>query len=623
MASDLGGLKEPQNSALRELARLRNFTGPPRDFWPRYLEGLAGVTSASAVVLLVQDPAQPSSWQRLGEWSANLGPSRFLATFRAQLDSLAADCAKTGEGLVASLESGPPRGPGHYAIGAAPKLPSTRGISVIILLLSEFTETAAREALFRLRLALDVPESFRLQQSLQQSSEEVHKLTTGLDMVLSVNAEKRFLATALAFCNGLASHFRCERASLGWLEGGYIRLRAMSRTERFDRKMAVIQALETAMDEALDQDEEVLWPPQEGRSTVLRDHEKYAREYAPGHLCSLPLRRDSNPVAVVTCERRESPFTASELEQLRLGCDMASCRLAELHGHDRWFGARLAAWVKDQLAVIVGPRHTWAKLTAVLAAILLALLFFLRVPYRVEGNFVLKSDEVSFRTAPFDGYIERVFVRPGDMVKAGDPLLKLVTRELELEKLAAVADLARFQREADKARATNDLAGMRIATAMGEQSEARGDLVNYRLAEATLKAPFDGVIVEGDLRDRLAAPVRQGDALMKVARLENLYVQAEVSERDVQEVLGKDRGEIAFVSQPKLAFPVRVQRLESAASPRPEGSVFLARCGFEHGVEKWWRPGMTGLCKFQVERRTLWWILTHRTVDFLRLKLWW
>jgi hypothetical protein len=32
---------------------------------------------------------------------------------------------------------------------------------------------------------------------------------------------------------------------------------------------------------------------------------------------------------------------------------------------------------------------------------------------------------------------------------------------------------------------------------------------------------------------------------------------------------------------------------------------------------------MSGVCKFEVERRTLIWILTHRTVDFLRLKLWW
>jgi hypothetical protein len=32
---------------------------------------------------------------------------------------------------------------------------------------------------------------------------------------------------------------------------------------------------------------------------------------------------------------------------------------------------------------------------------------------------------------------------------------------------------------------------------------------------------------------------------------------------------------------------------------------------------------MTGLCKLSVEKRSLLWILTHRTVDFLRLKLWW
>jgi len=32
---------------------------------------------------------------------------------------------------------------------------------------------------------------------------------------------------------------------------------------------------------------------------------------------------------------------------------------------------------------------------------------------------------------------------------------------------------------------------------------------------------------------------------------------------------------------------------------------------------------MSGLCKLKVEKRTLFWILTHRTVDFLRLALWW
>jgi hypothetical protein len=39
--------------------------------------------------------------------------------------------------------------------------------------------------------------------------------------------------------------------------------------------------------------------------------------------------------------------------------------------------------------------------------------------------------------------------------------------------------------------------------------------------------------------------------------------------------------------------------------------------------EEWWRPGMTGICKINAGDRSLLWILTHRTVEFLRMALWW
>jgi hypothetical protein len=32
---------------------------------------------------------------------------------------------------------------------------------------------------------------------------------------------------------------------------------------------------------------------------------------------------------------------------------------------------------------------------------------------------------------------------------------------------------------------------------------------------------------------------------------------------------------------------------------------------------------MTGVSKLNAGRRTLFWIISHRTLDFLRLKLWW
>src|SRR5690606_6443687 len=144
----------------------------------------------------------------------------------------------------------------------------------------------------------------------------------------------------------------------------------------------------------------------------------------------------------------------------------------------------------------------------------------------------------------------------------------------------------------------------------------------YRLRQSQLTAPFPAVVIEGDLRQRLGAPVRQGDPLFKLARLDRLYVEAEVNERDVHEILDRTNGEIAFLAQPKRKFPVRIVRVEPAAMPKEGETVFLVRSEFATPPEPWWRPGMSGICKINVDRRTLIWILTHRTIDFLRLFLW-
>lgn len=624
MSHDPTGNQESVTGALRELAELRQFTGGARDFWSRYVQVISILTGASKAVLALQDGAQPSVWKRIGDWPPNLPPSRLLTLFNTALEELAVRASREPGALAPLLEPGSPRTVvGHFAIACRLRLYRANEVCVALLLVSEVNEAAARDALVRLTLAADVPESYQMGQAIRQASADVEKLAVAHDLMTEVNQQKRFLAAALAFCNGLANRFRCQRVSLGWLQGGYIKLRAMSQTERFNAKMEAAQLLENAMDEALDQDEEILWPAPESATFVSRDHGRFAQKLSPGHLCSIPLRHEGKAVAVLTCERADGAFHPIELQQVRLCVDQAAARLAELHRRDRWLGARLALWLKDQLAMVLGPRHTWAKAVSLLVLAALLVLLFLRVPYRVEGNFVLKSDEVSFRTAPFDGYLEEVWVRAGDTVKSNAPLIRLMTRELELEQSAALADLGRYQREAERSRATNGLGEMRIALALADQAQARLELVRHRLAESTIRAPFDGVIVEGDLRERLASPVKQGDALLKVARLEKLYVEADVSERDVHEILARRDGEIAFVSQPKLKFPVRIVKVEPAAFPRTEGNVFIVRCEFAGPVQPWWRPGMTGLCKLDVEPRTLGWILTHRTVDFLRMFLWW
>jgi multidrug efflux pump subunit AcrA (membrane-fusion protein) len=283
----------------------------------------------------------------------------------------------------------------------------------------------------------------------------------------------------------------------------------------------------------------------------------------------------------------------------------------------------MAMSMKEALAKLLGVEHTFPKLLGLFACVALAFLIFGQWSYRVEAPFMLKTDDLAFLPAPFDGYIHEVHVKVGDRVNVMSPLLSLDIRELLLEESTAIANQNRYAREAEKARAQNALADMRVALALEEQAKARLKMVRYHIDRAQVKTPFAGIVVEGDLKELLGAPVRKGDVLFKVARIEKMYSELKVDERDVQEVSQGASGEIAFVSRPDLKFPIRVERVDPVAIAEEGGNVFLVRGLFREETAAWWRPGMSGVAKIDVGERNLLWILTHRTVDFLRMWLWW
>jgi len=612
------GLNGESATVAEELLDLQQFSGEPKQFWPAYLAASARLVSADVAALVLGQPGKTPRWAKLGEWTSSPGPSSTRTPFTSGLEAIAEQGLNEGCFVEATDAKA-----GTFTAAARVKLSRPEDELILAVQLKDFTEAAANEAMVRLKLAANVPAVYQLNLAARQARLDAEKFAAVLDLNVPVNQATRFLPAALAFCNGIATRFRCERASLGWLEGGYVHLRAMSRTEHFDRQMAAAQALETVMEECLDQNEEILWPAPEGTTTVTRDHKAYANDHKSANIASVPLRLDGKVVGVLTCERPDGAFSLAELQQIRLSCDQVVRRLGELKSGDRWFGARWLAHTREWAGQWLGPEHTWSKVTGIGIALLLVLLFLVRVNYRVEGNFILRSDEAGYLTAPFDGYIEQVFVRPGDVVTNGEPLLALNRSELILQQAASMADLAKYQRAADKDRAANNIADMRIDDAQARQVQAQLDLVRYRLEHATVRAEFDGALVEGDLRERIGSPVKQGDALFKVARVDTLYAEADIRESDIQHVLGRTKGEIAFVTQPKIKYPVDIQMIQPAAVTKKDGNVFLVRLKPDNGTASWWRPGMTGTCKISTDKESLFWILTHRTVDFLRMKLWW
>jgi len=339
MPSENIGSNGSMEAALTELKDLRIFQGTAREFWPRFTAGMGQLTLAGKVVVLVRQTGEDGFvWRKVGEWvSHGSSAARSLGAFTSQLETIANRCVES-QNVLFPLEPASPRGAGHYVVGIRLILHRSDDPCIATCLLSEVNETTAREGLLRLGLVADVPASYQVNLAGEQARTDVQKFASTLDIMSQMNVEKRFLASALAVCNGLATHFHCDRVSLGWLEGGYIRLRAISRTEKFDRQMAAARALEIAMEECLDQDDEVVVPPPENATVVTRDHEAFVKDQKAGHVCSLPLRLDGKVVAVLTCERQQGAFAELELQQLRLCCDQMTRRLSDLKQHDRWFG---------------------------------------------------------------------------------------------------------------------------------------------------------------------------------------------------------------------------------------------------------------------------------------------
>lgn len=589
--------------ASTDLAALRRFNGAPPEFWRRYLAALGVLTEVSELHLF--SPDATGRWRRLVGWTKEgslppLPSERVLASLTTPVTS------------VQILDGG---------FAHVPLI--TGDETQRVALIFRFAEAASESRLTPAIVAADVPRDYLERRRSTQQTRDVSLFAATLDLLLLLNEQTKFPAAAMLVCNELAARHACERVSLGWIRDHQAELIALSHAEKFDRRTEAVRALELAMEECADQNEEIVFPPETDPRQVKRDHATFVATQSPGHVASIPLRADGAVCAVLLCERRALPFSADDVAALRVTADQISRRLADLRASSGGIVRQSLARTRARLARWAGPTHTWWKVAGVLAAAGLLFGLFGRLPYRVTAPSLLRSDHVAYITAPFDAFLYATTTEPGDVVNAGQTLFSLDTRDLLLEESAARANLVRHEREAERARAADALGEMRIAEALAEQARAQLEQTRWRLSRAEAKAPFAGSVIEGDLKRRLGAPVRAGDVLLQVARLDTLFFDVQVAERDINQVTVGARVRVAFASQPDTRFAAIVERIEPAARSTPQGAIFVVRCRVTDERALWWRPGMGGVAKIDAGWRMPLWIVTHRTVEWLRMRFWW
>ena len=96
----------------------------------------------------------------------------------------------------------------------------------------------------------------------KDSASDVAQAASCLDLLATIGAQPRLQGMAIALANELATHLRCDRVSIGLIRrNGAVRLRAMSHSATFKRQGSLVDAIESAMEEAIEQRCCVAYPP--------------------------------------------------------------------------------------------------------------------------------------------------------------------------------------------------------------------------------------------------------------------------------------------------------------------------------------------------------------------------
>ncbi|MFU8821368.1 MAG: HlyD family efflux transporter periplasmic adaptor subunit [Gammaproteobacteria bacterium] len=450
------------------------------------------------------------------------------------------------------------------------------------------------------------------------------RMATVLDLIATSLHHDRFQASATAVATELAGLLQCERVSIGFMKGKHSRVRALSNSASFGKKANVIRAIEAAMDEAIDQQATVVYPPSgDGPLQVTRSHEALLRDFGSSTACSVPLAEGSRIIGAITLERPAGEAFDARTIQL---CEHVAALIGPVldvkRKDDRWLFQKALDSGKSYVRKLTGPRHSILKLVSAIVLFLVVFFTFATGDYRVTADARLEGSVQRAMAAPLAGYIAEANVRAGDIVREGDPLFSLDDRDLWLERLKWVSQKSQYSREYQEAVAGRGRAQANVLAAQIEQAEAQIALIEDQLGRVKVTAPFDAIVVAGDLSQSLGVPVERGDVLFELAPLDDYRVILMVDERDIGPLTPGQTGRLALTGLPGETLDIVVDRITPVASTEEGRNYFRVEASLADTSSAQLRPGMEGAGKVDVERRKLIWIWTHKIGYWLRMFFW-
>jgi RND family efflux transporter MFP subunit len=336
----------------------------------------------------------------------------------------------------------------------------------------------------------------------------------------------------------------------------------------------------------------------------------------------LPLADEEGRLGILLFESGDPDFLSeAHLEMLKVLSSQATVALrnASLYKEVPFIGV-LQPLVDRKRKFLALEKHRRATLIGAAVAVVLFLAIF-PLPMRVDGTAVVAPSRMAHLGADFEGVIQDVKVREGDVVKKGDVVATLEDWEYRSALAAANAKYQTAVAQMDRALANNDgsEAGMQRAQADYWSSEVTR--AQERLDRTSIRSPIDGVVATPQLENLVGHKLKVGESFIDIVDNSQALVDVAVTENDVALLHPGERASLKLDGFPEYTFRGQVAVVSPQGIVQDDEHVFFARVSVAN-VEGMLRSGMQGRGKVATGWRPAGVVIFRRPGMWIWSKLW-
>ena len=484
-----------------------------------------------------------------------------------------------------------------------------------------------------------------------------------------VHSDLSFDKTTYRIANEARNCLDADRVSVLSLRGNSCRLDAVSGVDKPNQRSNLVRKLEQLAAAVVAARQTLIYtgdtenlPPQV--ETALLD---YLEESPSKVIAIVPLEMPTEaaseedrqteaaePIGALVIESIEQLDGPELLRRAEPIVDHAATALGNAQTYRQIPLASILRPIGNWLAMVGWYRLSTTMKVVAVVAIVMAAMFLIPTDFSIEvhGQLVPTTERNLF--APSDGYVEEIFVKHGEHVEEGQPLVQLQSNDFRLQRTEIIGKLQTAQAELDAILVQRSLGTRRDSrsdnrsptspenlsadqlklTRQIENLTQQRDLLQRREDALKLTSPIAGQVLDWEVDDILAGrPVSRGELLMKVANVAGPWVlELELPDKRTYHVVAaqeaaKEPLEVRFqlVNEPGKTYQGHLTGTAEIVDLDEDSSEPFVPLVAEFDKDEipHLRHGLSVVARIDCGRRSVAYVWSYQLVETIRRYLFW